>query len=244
MKAYLNDPKVKEKYVVRVKAHAEADEIKKGFYWEDGKGCAVGCTIEGSDHSKYEKELGIPEVLAHLEDCLFEALPNGKAKAFPLKFLEAINVGADLSLVAAELMVWQFEDKKYGIKHLKPVKEDKGLLRVCEDVTSAYKRVLGGEKIENSEWKELYQRADKIYDARAGAWARAWARAWAWATAWAWARAGAGAGAGAWTGARAGAGAWARAGAWTGARADYDRLYEEAITATSEKLLEILKATK
>ena len=37
--AFHNDPEIKAKYVARVKAHAEADEIIKGKYWEDGKGC-------------------------------------------------------------------------------------------------------------------------------------------------------------------------------------------------------------
>lgn len=78
--AYKNKPSIKKKYVARVKAHRDADEIVKGIYWENGKGCAVGCTIEGRDHSKYETELGIPRILAHLEDTIFEGLPNGTPK--------------------------------------------------------------------------------------------------------------------------------------------------------------------
>ena len=105
MKAYLNDTKIKEKYIVRVKTHAEADRIIKGTYWQNGKGCAVGCTIEGSDHSRYETELGIPRVIARLEDRIFEGLPNDEAKEFPLKFLNAINVGANLSMVAPKWLI-------------------------------------------------------------------------------------------------------------------------------------------
>ena len=59
MQAFHNDLKIKEKYLSRVRAHALADEIVKGKYWEGGKGCAVGCTIHGSQHKNYEKELGI-----------------------------------------------------------------------------------------------------------------------------------------------------------------------------------------
>lgn len=54
MQAFKNKESIKIKYLNRVKMHAEADRIEKGHYWENGKGCAVGCTIEGSDHSKYE----------------------------------------------------------------------------------------------------------------------------------------------------------------------------------------------
>jgi hypothetical protein len=103
MKAYLNKQSVKTKYVKRVKAHAEADQIIKGQYWEDDKGCAVGCTIEGDDHKRYETELGIPEWLARLEDTLFEGMPNKRAMKFPLEFLQSINVGADL-----EPVKWKF----------------------------------------------------------------------------------------------------------------------------------------
>ena len=103
MRAFHNDPALKEKYLARVRAHAAADEIVHGQYWENGKGCAVGCTIHGSDHARYETELGIPEWLARLEDSLFENLSNGGAKAFPEQFLAAIPVGVDLELVR-----WQF----------------------------------------------------------------------------------------------------------------------------------------
>src|SRR3990167_459227 len=119
------DKAVKAKYVARVKAHAEADEIIKGIYWENGKGCAVGCTIEGSDHGKYETQLGIPYQVAVLEDVIFEELPNGHAKKFPLQFLKAVGVGKDLSKICAQVVIWQFEDKKYGLKHIKGVQEDK-----------------------------------------------------------------------------------------------------------------------
>jgi hypothetical protein len=103
LKAFLGQEDVKAKYLNRVSAHAEADEIIKGRYWENGKGCAVGCTIHGNNHAKYVTELGIPEWLARLEDTIFEGLPNGQAKGFPAAFLSAIPVGADL-----EPVKWHF----------------------------------------------------------------------------------------------------------------------------------------
>ena len=56
MRAFHGDPKVKTKYLKRVRAHRAADQIIHGTYWEDGKGCAVGCTIHSSDHAAYETE--------------------------------------------------------------------------------------------------------------------------------------------------------------------------------------------
>jgi hypothetical protein len=98
--AYRHDPAMKARYIARVRSHRLADDLVKGFYWMHGKGCAVGCTLEDSDHRRYETELGIPVRIAYLEDAIFEALPNVEARMFPERFLEAIPPGADLSRVS------------------------------------------------------------------------------------------------------------------------------------------------
>lgn len=185
MKAFHEDKKIKAKYIARVKAHQKADEIIKGKYWEDGKGCAVGCTIEGSEHLRYETELGIPEILARVEDGLFEEMSNKDAMKFPLQFLEAIPVGADLSKVFTKLVIWEWEDKKHGLKNIKEIKEikkikdDTEMYDCCEKLVMLYKRILNDGEVSDSEWIALENLADKIY--WAGDWARA--RAWAWARA-------------------------------------------------------------
>ena len=187
--AYKGDKKVKAKYLARVKAHEKADEIVKGQYWQYGKGCAVGCTIEGSDHRKYETELGIPIEIAYLEDTIFENLPNGEAKKFPAQFLSAIKVGADLSKVIPKIVIWQFEDKKHGLRTIKEVADDTKVMGWCYKVVELYRRRMD-ETIPVSEYNALYQ---EIARAGAGAGAWAWVVAGAWAGAWAGARAGAGA---------------------------------------------------
>jgi len=105
MQAYHNDAGVKTKYVNRVAAHAAADAIIQGTGWENGKGCAVGCTLENYDHSRYPIELGIPEWLARVEDTIFEGLPSQVAKGWPKQFLEAIPVGANLERVKAPFIL-------------------------------------------------------------------------------------------------------------------------------------------
>src|SRR5690349_8637152 len=103
MLAYHGEQAVKDKLVAQMQAHYDADEIIHGTYWADGKGCAVGCIAHvssgGPAHEKVSKLMDVPVQLAYLIDDLFEALPNGHAKEFPLRFLKAIRPGADLSRI-------------------------------------------------------------------------------------------------------------------------------------------------
>ncbi len=116
LRAFFNKPAIKTKYLNRVQAHQKADQLVQGYgYWQDGKGCAVGCTLHSDDHSAYERELGIPQSLAHLEDRIFEGLPKAEARLWPEKFLAAIPVGADLSGVVTEFMLWLLVDKNDGV---------------------------------------------------------------------------------------------------------------------------------
>lgn len=214
--AFHNDPKIKEKYLKRVVEHRISDEIVKGIYWQDGKGCAVGCTVETSmdAHAAMEKELGIPEELAYLEDYLFEEMPNDKAKLWPEKFLSAINPGADLSLVIPKFIVWQFEDSKHGLSQIKEVTDDKELVGFCKKVVELYQRVIRGDKVTEDEFYELYLRIDR---SDVGFWIRA----------------------GTWARARARIRARIRARAWVGAWADYNK----NILLQADKLIELLKET-
>jgi hypothetical protein len=103
LQSFHNKEEVKSKLLIQLKKHFDADEIIKGKYWEGGKGCAVGCTIYSNDHTLYEKNLGLPEWLARLEDRIFEGMSNEKAKQFPIDFIAAIPIGINLNKVK-----WRF----------------------------------------------------------------------------------------------------------------------------------------
>ncbi|HEY5235349.1 MAG TPA: hypothetical protein VIJ14_04150, partial [Rhabdochlamydiaceae bacterium] len=119
MIAFHGKQETKDFYMSRIKAHALADEIIKGQYWEGGKGCAVGCTIHGSTHKDYEIELGIPEWLARLEDALFENISDEKAKQWPVQFLEAINIGSDLEKVKKPFLIFILKNNLKTLDSLK-----------------------------------------------------------------------------------------------------------------------------
>ena len=117
MLAYHNDPAIKSKLLADLQDHADADRLVKGQYWENGKGCAVGCTLHslGADgaannHAEYELRLGIPQMLARLEDVIFEGLHNADAMQWPMRFSSAITPGADLSRVGWKWLYWLLTD--------------------------------------------------------------------------------------------------------------------------------------
>lgn len=152
--AFNNDQALKTKYVARVKKHYDADEIVKGLYWEDGKGCAVGCTMEHDNtgmniHQRMEDEIGVPRMIAYLEDRIFEGLTNSDAKEFPLRFLKAINPGADLSMVAPKFFVWLLTDVTDGT--IKFAREDSK--KSIQAVADLYIEKISGKTITNAQWR-------------------------------------------------------------------------------------------
>ena len=119
MIAYHNNPSLKAAILRQLEMHREYDEIVKGQFWENGKGCAVGCTIHSENHIEYEASFGIPVMLAHLEDSIFEGLPNHLAMEWPGRFMSAIAPGADLSKVGWLFLYWLLtaETANPGINH-------------------------------------------------------------------------------------------------------------------------------
>jgi len=127
MEAFTNTPITKKEFVKNLKWHQEQDAFVAGAYdAEDGltfKGCAVGCSIHSiqlalktkedlkySDHSLYERYLGVPAWIAHLEDTIFEGLPVDRQKTWPVEFGEAINVGADLDKIKHPFLIFLMEE--------------------------------------------------------------------------------------------------------------------------------------
>lgn len=133
MKAFVNTPITKERFIHHLKWHQEQDKIQAGHYGEklnmdDFNGCAVGCSLNSvrielgdysistDSHFLYEKYLGVPEWLALLEDKIFEGLPASRQKTFPVEFGEAINVGSDLNKIKPAFLVFVLE---FNLEHLK-----------------------------------------------------------------------------------------------------------------------------
>lgn len=106
MKAYHNNAALKEQVLQELKHHYDADNFIQGRYWENGKGCAIGCLLKSGNHIEYEERFGIPVHLAQLEDKIFERLPADKAKEWPLQFMSSFEVGKDYSNVVWDFLRW------------------------------------------------------------------------------------------------------------------------------------------
>ena len=105
MLSYHNDPAVKQKYIARFATHRAADEVTQGLGFENGRGCFVGCTLDNYNHSRFPVELGWPEWLARLADCIFEGLSKEEAPQFGTDLLEAVPIGFDLSNLRWKLAI-------------------------------------------------------------------------------------------------------------------------------------------
>ena len=109
--------------LAELQQHVDADLLVKGRYWEDGKGCAVGCTLHSyakiigkrslpwDDHSIYDDIFGLGgQMLGQLEDKIFEGMTNGDAQAWPVRFtssaLAAIERGSTLERVGWQFLHW------------------------------------------------------------------------------------------------------------------------------------------
>ena len=159
MLAFHNDPAVQSKYLNRIEQHRIHDEIVQGYYWENGKGCAVGCILHSSYHKAAESEIGIPEWLMRLIDGIFEQLQNGDAKNFPVEFLSAIPLGADISPVRDQFLAWLMEDEKYGLAHTVRDDEIKAL------AAEVGKRLRTGEGVTGKQAEALTKKLTAAWDA-------------------------------------------------------------------------------
>jgi hypothetical protein len=160
MQAYLNDSKLKERIIAQLQAHYDADEIVQGKYWENGKGCAVGCILHDAkgNHHRFEEELGIPRVIARLMDRIFEGLTNGEAKIFPLEVMRAIPVNADLSNIWNKFALWMLSEL-LNFATYQPSKD------AIQSVISLYERELKGDKVSTEEWQTARRAAYAAYAA-------------------------------------------------------------------------------
>jgi hypothetical protein len=150
----------KRKFVARARKHQLADEIVKGTYWQNGKGCAVGCLVHGSSHKQLAEELGIPLQMAHLIDRLFEGMTLAESKAFPLKFVESIPVGTDLEPVMDRFYLALLSDPEHGVM----LSANDSVRPAIQTVIDLYTRQVAADYPSSKEWRAAACAADRAAD--------------------------------------------------------------------------------
>ena len=108
--AFHNDPALAAMVRAQVDAHTAADEIVQGRYWENGKGCFIGCLAHSDSIDQVENLTGFLPMLTRIAENIFEGLDNATAKGFPQAVIAAPRVGADLSLVPWQFLHWCVAD--------------------------------------------------------------------------------------------------------------------------------------
>ena len=180
VRAWHNNGALKKKYLARVARHRKADELIHGVGWENGKGCAVGCTFHKYDHEAGAAEIGFPVQLIQLQDAIFEWLKNGDAQSWPEQFLGAARVGADLSMVWPKFALWMLRDRKSPV--VVAAKSDAAVQRSVRGVAKLYAEwVQTGERSSEDRWAAAVAAAwaagDSAWAAGDSAWAAAQAAA-------------------------------------------------------------------
>lgn len=170
---------LKSALVAEIRKHREHDQVIQGSYGTLGdpsglfRGCAVGCAIDSlfmvngyytpencyADHGIYERELGIPRILAELQDVIHEGLSDESFPTWPERFMEAVPTEKDLSLAFPKFALWFLVDEEYGIlsyaigtKHQEAVEEAAGLLSA----------IVAGEHIPLQVWKDCAELARSV----------------------------------------------------------------------------------
>ena len=162
--AYNSDPARKAAILAAMRADIAADRLVKGQYWQDGKGCAIGCLVRGSSHDDAAALVRMPVELAGLFDAIFEGLPNGEAMAWPVQFLDAIEPGADLSLVWPRWAHWLLREEVSAV-----AAHDPACAKTVADVATLFAEWIGGVCPKTEAWKMAAGAAWAARAAAAGA---------------------------------------------------------------------------
>ena len=154
MRAFIDAEVSKEELLETLAWHRVEGRIVQGwFYWQGGRGCAVGCTLheyaldQEENHDLYEELFGIPRELAYLEDAIFEGMDVESARAWPERFIGSIPEGADLECVADEFALWLLGGKD---SPMAPWRDCEYLQPTLE----LYRQHLGGMPSRRGDWRE------------------------------------------------------------------------------------------
>src|SRR5688572_25183366 len=218
MTAFFNEPTLKSAVIERLEQHRRLDQFVQGIYFEDGRGCHLGCLTHSKDssHEMTERLFGIPIRVAYLLEAVFERLPKDDCECWAVESIRAIPCGANLDVLHHRLAAWLLGDA--GLLTITGANRE-----AIERCRQLHSRAADGLSVTASEWSAAESAARSAAESAAGsaAWSAAESAAesaaWSAAESAAWSAAGSAAEAAAWAAAWAAARAAAWAAAWSAA---------------------------
>jgi hypothetical protein len=164
MQAFHADPAIKQEFLTRLQAHAQAGEIiNRANVWNDGKGGPVACMVHETDLAVWQERTGIPRAVGSALDIAASYLDEPEQAArFVLEWVEAVEVGQDLRSVAPALMEWLLSDGEYGIHRLA---ENEAVRQMINFVADLHHRAATGDAPPEAEWRAARNAAMATTDA-------------------------------------------------------------------------------
>jgi hypothetical protein len=152
MQAFHGDPAIKQEFLDRLQAHAQAGEIlNRASVWNDGKGGPVACMVHDTDLAIWQQRTGIPKAVGSALDIAASHLAEPEQAArFVLEWVEAVEVGQDLGSVAPGLIDWLLTDSEHGILRLA---EDEAVRQLISRVADLHRRAASGDTPDEAEWR-------------------------------------------------------------------------------------------
>jgi len=189
MQAFHNDAELKSVTIERLRQHMEAGElVPQHRFWEGGKGSPAGCSVHDADPLVYESKLGIARMVLPLMEHLYSfsqlllkpqegnwLLPRARnllgwvqpeqllaSKRFPIDWLEAIPVGADLSGVCTQFVLWLFTDACHGVLSMTT---NTRVRELVGKVVEAHRGTAAGAQLPDKHWAALRSHALALREA-------------------------------------------------------------------------------
>ena len=164
MQAFHADPAIKQEFLARLQAHAEAGEIiNRANVWHDGKGGPVACMVHDTDLAVWQQRTGIPKAVGSALDIVASYLDDPEQAArLVLEWVEAVEVGQDLGGVAPALIEWLMSDSEHGLHRCA---DDEAVRRMISRVADLHRRAATGDAPPEAEWKAARAAAMAATDA-------------------------------------------------------------------------------
>ncbi|MGL6339486.1 MAG: hypothetical protein ACRC80_10140 [Waterburya sp.] len=164
----LTPKKYKQAWVDLLIKDKEQEKLVKGRYYskDDQKGCAVGCSeyalcklnniqFENRKHEAMAEMLSIPVELCHLEDKIFENLPNETANQWVIDFSSALPVGKDMTNICRQFNIEILTNKDFGVYQF----ANKETQAIIDEIVDAIRREITGDIVNKKLWDQLATKA-------------------------------------------------------------------------------------